>query len=207
MPLPISGQVGPAATNAQDGAQLPIRQGHTGEVILQELHGRYFETMARGAVYSAANQSAQAVSVALATTYTGLLLYNPIGSGVMLVPNKVKFAHTVAPAAIAAIGLISGLQTSAPTGLTALTVRSNQIGNQAGGKGLAYSAATIATPVWHQMLQDGFTAAALPAPTLVTDLEGVIGILPGGFLAIGALTAVTGFASMAWEEVPYNPQG
>lgn len=201
------GQVGPSGTNAADGSQVPFRQGHTGEGIVQLLHGAYFESMARGAIYSAANQAAQAVSVALATTYTGLLLYNPLGSGVMLVPNKVKFAHSVAPAAIAAIGLISGVQTAAPTGTTALTVRSNQIGNAGAGKGVAFSAATIATPVWHQMLRDGFTAAALPAPTPIDDLEGLIGILPGGFLAIGALTAVTGLASMAWEELPYNAQG
>lgn len=207
MPMPVSGQVGPAAANAADGATLPLRQGHTGEGIVQTLHGAYFESMARGAIFSAANQGAQAVSVALATTYTGFLLYNPLGSGVMLVPNKVKFAHSVAPAAIAAIGLISGVQAAAPTGLTALTVRSNQIGNAGAGKGLVYSAATIATPVWHLQLRDGFTAAALPAPTAESDLDGAIGILPGGFLAIGALTAVTGLASMTWEEVPYNPQG
>jgi hypothetical protein len=108
---------------------IELRVGHTGEAIVQELHGRYFETMARGALFSAANPAAQAVSVALATTYTGLMLYNPIGSGVMLVPNKVKFALSVAPAAIATLGLISGVQTVAPTGTTALIVRSNQVGN------------------------------------------------------------------------------
>lgn len=204
--LQTAGQVGPV-TNAQDGASTPYRQGHTGEVIVQTLHGAYFESVARGAMYSAANPAAQAVSVALATTYTGLLLYNPLGSGVMLVPNKVKFALSVAPAGIATLGLISGIQAAAPTGLTALIVRSNQVGNSGAGKGLAYSAATIATPVWHQQLSDGFTAAALPAPTPPVDLDGLIAILPGGFIAIGALTAVTGLGSIAWEEVPYNPQG
>lgn len=207
MGMPVSGQVGPVATNAGDGSQVPIRLGHTGESVVQQLHGRYAETMMRGAVYSAANQAAQAVSVALSTTYTGLMLYNPLGSGVILVPLKVKYALSVAPAAIATLGLISGVQTSAPTGLTALTVRSNQIGNATSGKGLAYSAATIATPVWHQQMFDGFTAAALPNPVGVLDLEGMIGILPGGFLAVGALTAVTGLGSIAWEELPYNVQG
>lgn len=207
MGMPIEIQVGPVAVNAGDGAKVAARGGHTGEVIVQTLHGAYFESMARGLMYSAANQAAKAVSVALATTYTGLLLYNPIGSGVMLVPNKIKFALSVAPAGIATLGLISGFQTTPPTGLTALTVRSNQVGNSASGKGVVYSDATIATPVWHQQLSDGFTAAALPAPTPPTDLDGLIGILPGGFLAIGALTAVTGLGSIAWEEVPYNAQG
>lgn len=202
----VTGNVGPglAADGAQNG---PLRQGHTFELIVQELHGRYAEAMARGLIFSAANPAAQAVSAALATTYTGLLLYNPLGSGKILVPLKVKFALSVAPAAIATLGLISGVQAAAPTGLTALIARSNQIGNAGTPVGLAYSAATIATPVWHQQLLDGFTAAALPAPTQPVDLEGMIGILPGGFLAIGALTAVTGLGSIAWEELPYYTQG
>lgn len=207
MPLPIAGQVGPSAVNAQDGANIEFRQGHTGEMIMQQLHGRYFESMARGAMFNAANQAAQAVSANLATTYTGLLLYNPLGSGMMLVLNKHKLALTVAPAATASIGLIAGVQTTAPTGTTAVPVRSNQIGNSKTGVGIAYSAATIATPVWLTDAVDGFTAAALPSPSPMMDLEGSVGILPGGFVAMGALTAVTGLAFMFWEEVPYNPQG
>ena len=135
------------------------------------------------------------------------MLYNPIGSGAMLVLNKHKFALTVAPAAAASIGLISGFQTAAPTGLTAVPVRSNQIGNAKTGAGVAYSAATIAAPVWLTDAVDAFTAAALPAPSPIIDLEGAIGILPGGFVAFGALTAVTGLGFMFWEEVAFNPQG
>lgn len=207
MPLPIAGQVGPSALNAQDGANVEFRQGHTGEMVTQQLHGRYFEAMARGLLYNAANQAAQAVSANLATTYTGLMLYNPLGSGTMLVLNKHKFALTVAPAATASIGLISGVQTAAPTGTTAVPVRSNQIGNSKTGVALAYSAATIATPVWLTDAVDGFTAAALPSPSPIVDLEGSVGVLPGGFVAVGALTAVTGLGFFFWEEVPYNLQG
>jgi hypothetical protein len=64
------------------------------------------------------------------------------------------------------------------------------------------SAANIATPVWMQQLEDGFTTAALKSPTPPVDLEGAILIKPGGFVAIGALTAVTGLGSIMWEEVP-----
>ena len=200
MQTEITGQVGPQV--AQDGANATARQGKSAELIVQELHGRYFEQVYRGNVYSAANQAAQAVSAALATTYTGLLLYNPIGSSVILSLLKVKFALSAAPAAIATIGLISGFQTAVPTGLTALAVRNNQVGNAQTGVGLAYSAATINTPVWMQQLEDGFTAAALKSPTPPVDLEGSIIIKPGGFVAIGALTAITGLGSIMWEEVP-----
>ena len=207
MPMPIAGQVGPSAVNAQDGANVEFRQGHTGEGIVQQLHGRYFETMARGAMYNVANQAAQAVSANLATSYTGLMLYNPIGSGTMLVLNKHKFALTVAPAASASIGLIAGVQTAAPTATTAVPVRSNQIGNAKTGAGVAFSAATIAAPFWLTDAVDAFTAAALPGPSPIVDLEGSVGILPGGFVAVGALTAVTGLGFMFWEEVPFNVGG
>jgi hypothetical protein len=203
--MPVAqGQVG-VQYNA-DGST-PIqgwRQNRQGDLAVSELHARYFEQGRYGNMYSAANQAAQAVSAALATTYTGLCLYNPVGSGVILVPNKVKFALSVAPAAIATIGLIGGF--AATGGVTAQTTKlvnqSSQIGNASTGKGVALSAATIVTPTWIQQLADGFTAASLPAPGGVWDLEGDFQILPGGFLAVGALTAVTGLGSIVWEEVP-----
>lgn len=207
MPTPIYVQVGPTAQNAGDNTQAAARGGHTGELVIQQLHGRYFETMARGAMYGAANQAAQAVSAGLATTYTGLMLYNPLGSAAMLVLNKHKLALTVAPAAAASVGLIAGVQTTAPTGLTVAPVRSNQIGNSKTGVGVAYSAATIATPFWLTDEVDAFTAAAFPSPSPIVDLEGSVGILPGGFVAIGALTTVTGLGFMFWEEVPLNLAG
>lgn len=187
------------ATPIQGFRQLP-----QGEMAVSELHARYFEQGRYGNMFSAANQAAQAVSAALATTYTGLLLYNPPGSGVILAPNKVKFALSVAPAAIASIGLLAGF--AATGGVTAQTTKlvnqSTQIGNSNVGKGIVLSAATIVTPTWVKQLVDGFTAAALPSPSPVVDLEGAFQILPGGFIALGALTAVTGLASIVWEEVP-----
>lgn len=201
--MDLFGEVGPQATAAADGTPLILRTGRTGEAIVSELHGRYYEQMSRGRMFSAANQAAQAVSVALATTYTGLLLYNPLGSGKILVPNKWKYALSVAPAGIATQGLLCGWAAtggvSAQT--TKLAVQNNQIGNGAPGVGIALSAATIVTPTWLQELTDGFTAAALPAPTVPIDTEGLYGILPGGFIGIGALTAITGLGSVSWEEV------
>ena len=209
MGIQITGQVGPVAANASDGVAVVPRLGHTGELVVQELHGRYVETMARGAMFTAMNQGAQAVSAGVSTTYTGLLIYNPIGSGVLVALNKVKFALSVAPAAIATIGLISGFAATGgvTVGTTATTIASNQVGSAKRSAALAYSAATITTAAWLADLLDGFTAAALPSPTPIIDLEGAYGILPGGYIAIGALTTVTGLGSMSWEELPLNTLG
>jgi hypothetical protein len=205
MTVKIKRDIGPQALSGADSAEINARAGKTGEGIIQQLHGRYYEQSSRSNIYSSANSAAQAVSAALATAYTGIGLYNPVGSGVLLVPLKVKFALSVAPAAIATIGLITAFASTGAvtTATTALIVRSQLIGNSSPGRGLTYSSATITTPVWLMQLVDGFTAAALPAPSPVVDLEGSVAILPGGFVGIGALTAVTGLGSISWEEVPY----
>ena len=171
-----------------------------GDMGVSELHARYFEQGRYGNVISAANQAAQATSVGLATTYTGLLLYNPVGSGVILVPNKITFALTSAAAAVSNVGLIAGF--AATGGVTAQTTKlvnqSSQIGAATAGKGIALSAATIVTPTWAHQFGSTLTTT-VPA---MGDTEGVWQILPGGFLAIGTLTTLTGLGSISWEEVP-----
>lgn len=201
MEVTVNGKVGPV--EILDGTQSEIRLGRTREQVVTDAHPNYYEASSRALSYSGANQAAQAVSVALATTYTGLLLYNPVNSGKVLVPTFVKYALSVAPAAIATIGLITGY--AATGGVTAqttpITPTSNQIGNSGTGAGKVLSAATIVTPTWLMQLADGFTAAALPAPQPPTDIRGLFTILPGGFIGIGALTAVTGLGSISWEEI------
>ena len=97
MKLEIVGHVGPALLNDSCETAL-FRQGRSGETVVQNLHGRYTEIVLREKVFSAAHTAAQAVSAALATAYTGFLLYNPIGSGVILNPLFVKPALNAAPA-------------------------------------------------------------------------------------------------------------
>ena len=198
------GQVG-QQLNANGNVPIQgLRQLPQGDMAVSELHARYFEQGRYGNTLIAANQAAQAVSVGLATTYTGLLLYNPVGSGVMLVPTKLKYSLSAAPAAAANIGLIAGF--AATGGVSAQTTKlinqSSQIGNANIGKGIALAAATIVTPTWVCELVDAFTAVTFPAPTPVIDLEGLFQILPGGFMAIGVSAAITGLGFIAWEEVP-----
>lgn len=199
----LTGQVGLASTNAGDGSQLPLRQGKTGEMIVQTLHGRYYEQVVRGNVYGASNQAAQAVSVALATTYTGLCLSNPIGNNRNLVLLSVGYSLTVAPAAIASIHLIGSSSPSTDvTHTAAVTPRNMLLGNSGTSSARVDSQATIPTPIYLMSLMGGFTAGALPSsPNALFDIGGQVVIAPGGFVAIGALTAVTGFGSFVWEEV------
>ncbi len=200
--LQMAGVVGPQPLS--DGAQAAPRLGRNGEMIVGNLHGRYYEQVMRGNVFGASNQAAQAVSVALNTTYTGLCLSNPHGSGKNLVLLSVGYALSVAPAAIASIHLIGGShQSTGVTHTAAVSPFNMLLGNTASPAAKVDSQATIPTPVYVMSLMGGFTAGALPdSPNALFDIAGQLVIGPGGFIAIGALTAVTGFGSMVWEECP-----
>jgi hypothetical protein len=198
---PIAGLTG--KQQISKGAGNVIRQINDGGISASEWLARYAQGALDGNRFSAANQAAQAVSVALATTYTGLMLFNPVNSGVIVLPDLIKFALTAAPAAPASKGLIWG--TGTLSALTAVPVVNNALGIGAGPQAKAYSAATISTaPAWLQQLEDAFTAAALPSPGPIADLAGGIALLPGSFIAIGALAAITGLGSIQWMEVPYS---
>jgi hypothetical protein len=200
MSIPLVGQVGPQTL--ADGSLVVPRLSREGAMVVQNLHGRYYEQVMRGNVFGASNQAAQAVSVALTTTYTGLCLSNPNGSGKNLVLLSAGYALSVAPVAIASIHLIGGNSSTDVTHTAAVTPRNCLLGNTSAPSAKVDSQATIPTPVYLASLMGGFTAGALPdSPNALFDIAGQFVIGPGGFIAIGALTAVTGFGSFVWEEV------
>lgn len=164
---------------------------------------KYQNAVLSGNTYFASNQTARTWSVALATTHTGLVVSNPTTSGKNLVILKVGFSLSVAPVAIATIGLFTGYSTAGiVTHTTPLTPANCLIGNPV-GKALADEAATlVGTPIWTTPIMGGFTAGALPAgPSSLTDVNGSIIVAPGGYIGIGALTAVLGFGTIIWQEV------
>ena len=189
------------------GAVSPARSERSGGLCAVDCHGRYQEAVLQGQVFSASNVAAQAVSVALATTYTGLCISNPIGNIKNLVILGCQYALTVAPAAIASLHLIAGYSATAnvthTAALAAPGIQNSFIGIGAPSSAKADTQATIVNPTYLIPLGSGFTAAALYATTpLWIDLGGAFILPPGGWIAVGALTAVTGFGGFLWEEVP-----
>ena len=195
---------GVGTTSSTPNTQLSLRSGQLGDLIVSELHGRYYETNYRRNLFGACNQAAQVTTVALATTYTGICLSNTSGNSVNLVLNKIGIALSVAPAAIAPLALMGGASGTAVAHTTPLTPFSNFIGVGAAPSGKVDAAATLPiTPTLLMPLMGGFTAAALPGvgPSLI-DIEGGLIIPPGSFVALYSLTAVTGIFGFFWEEVP-----
>lgn len=192
--------------NAAEGAETTLAADRLGSLLTSDGAPRYYNMAKAGLVFQAHNVAAQAVSVALATTYTGLVLCNPNNSGKNLVVLGANYALSVAPAAIASLHLITGYSTTDVTHTTPLAAPGIQNAIVGGGQASVAkvdSAATISTPTYRMAMGSGFTAAALYATTPSwIDIGGQIILPPGAFVAWGALTAVTGFGAFTWAELP-----
>ena len=208
----IQNQVGPVAGQSSIGAgtQVVQRAGQMGDVIVSELQARYYEnTYRRNKFYGSNGATPSITTVALATTYTGLCIYNPAGSTVNLVLDKVGYSFLVAFAAAATIGLMVGY---APAGIVTAAAAaspgaSSFIGLGAAPQGkVALSATLVGTPTLHTVFGEGLTGAitTVPEGMQILDLEGSIILPPGAYAAIYTSTA-SGAASLAasfqWTEV------
>ena len=209
MALPINGQVGGSAAQAvgTNPTNLALRIGSTSELIVDELHGRYYETTVRKAMFSGANLTGITTTAAFATTYTGMCLSNPIGSTVNLVLTKVTYAPVVAQTAALVMGIMTGYSASVNvTHTTPLVPLSNFVGQPA-GTGLIDSSATLPVAPTRLILLGTLTTGAITQTLLngsVTDMEGSVVIPPGGYAAIytSAASVASSLAfGMMWEEV------
>ena len=208
--MELMGVVGPAATNPALAVGNPanIRLGKLGEMVMQELHGRYYETGYQKMLFSGANQAATATTAAFATTYTGFCLSNPIGSNVNLVINKVGFASIVAQTSPLAFGVMTGF--SAGTAVIHTTPgvpSSSYVGVGPTGVGLLDTACTLpVAPTLRQLLGTIDTGATTVATvdSCMYDLEGSVILAPGAYAAIytsSASVATSILASFSWEEI------
>jgi hypothetical protein len=199
----VYGRVGPQ-TPGGDGTYYPLRLSKTGELVISGAHGKYAEAGRRGKLFGAANQAATTTTVGLATTYTGLVISNPAGSGVNLEILQVGVGLAAAPAAPSTIGLLAGWLAAGITAHTTPLTPFNEKFDLAAGLAKADAAATlVGTPTLVEVLMGGFTAATLPSvgPALI-DVAGGIIVPPGGYCGIYTSTVASIFGSFTWEEVP-----
>ena len=182
------------------------RVGNQNDRIVSQLHGKMYEQTLRLNTFFAANQGAKAISVALTTTYTGLCLSNPAGNTKNLVPRFVSIGVSVHQVALAAMGILGGYAVGGVvTHTSALTTYSCMLGNGQAAVGLADDEATIVgTPlvIMPFVSTDIVTTGTPGKGTSVMDLDGAIIVPPGAYIAVYALTAVTGLFGITWEEVP-----
>lgn len=196
-----------------DGTVNPIRGAKDGSLIVASGRGDYEEATLRGTVFQAANQGpgGTTTTVALATTYTGLVISNPAGSSVNLVMLQCGVGVVGAPAALSTIGLLAGFAAAGVvTHTTPLVPLSGFLNTTvATGQGKADAAATLAgTPIlWMPLGVTPITGAtAQPInPTVVLnvyDFKGSLVLPPGAYVAIYTSTVLSIIGGFTWREVP-----
>lgn len=187
--------------NLTDGLVAKSRGGRQAEQLVSELHGRYYEQTFRENMFSVCNQAAVTTSTSLNTTFTGLAVANPTGSGYNLVINK----FTCAQFAVGAAAVV-GISVGAGAAAGSLTIRNRKFGGRS-SIATASAGATIAAPIL--MVTAGSVGSVATTgyglqPAVVLDLEGSLIIQPGFFVASDTSIATTTalIFSFCWEEVP-----
>jgi len=212
--MPINQNVvGPIAA-ASANAVVNTRAGQLGDLIVSELHGRYYETTYRGNSFALSVATAAAV-----TAYTGgaagtpmIALFNPSGSGRNAALTKASIGNVAAASGAGTVtfGLYFGT-TAAITQATTTTPWSMLTLLQSGSvmTGFRNVALTSGSAANNVIPIASYYWATAAGAALVTggpiDLEGSVIIPPGSYVALGgssALTSATWIGSLQWEEVP-----
>jgi len=203
----MTGSVKVGPVSAADNTSTSFRGTKQGALVTSSTYGKYYDLASRGLMFSAANVTAQATSVGLTTTYTGLCIYNPASSGKNLVMLGYQYAIQVGEVAIAPQFLIAGFSAAGvvthTAALAAPGIMNCLINGTNGSAAGADTQATIVNPFYLMPVRSGFTAGALGGPGMasIIDLEGRYVIPPGGWIANGSYTATTGLAGFTWTEV------
>ena len=163
----------------------------------------------QGLVFTAANTAAKSV-IAVTTAMTGVILYNPAGSGKKLVLLHAGWVWTTAPAAVHNIGLaLASPHVTVPSSLTAIgsgVLAADGSGNAGQSVARAYDAATLpVAPViqrWSFGATYGSGVGESPA-ALIDYIDGALILVPGAVMTFAAVTTTAvGMGSIAWAEVP-----
>jgi hypothetical protein len=195
----------PNIVQTLEGVQLAQRGGKAGDTLISEFHGRYYEQVARGNVFIAASQAVATTTVGLATTYTGLSLANPVGSGktvsILIASVMQSVIQATQPEAYS---LATGFNASTDvTHTTPVVPRCALVGSGATPVGKADSSSTLPTAPFYSLFL-GQTASATTQPgTIIADIGGAITLLPGGYVifATPAQASVAGlWFGLIWEE-------
>jgi len=185
----------------------PVRSEESGSLVVSQAHGAYFEAAKRGVVFTAHSQTGCVWTVGLATTYTGVAVSNPLGSGKNLSILAAGFQEVVQPAGIQAAWLAGGYSTTAVTH-SVPGVPVNMLLGGAIGVGKFDTDATLpVAPSILIPLTVGKISAVLStsAGPILTHVKGLVCVPPGGFVIVAAFTvgaAVGQYGCIVWEEVP-----
>ncbi len=185
------------------GVGLPVLVDSSGKLITVD---DFAQAALEGNCFYGTNQTGCVWTVELATTYTGLCVSNPIGSGKILKIHFAGYSEIVAPTGINDAWLAGGYHASTDVVAgVAGTARNLRLGG-AVGTGKVWTGATLpVAPTYILPIQTGHTAAALSGGSpCLQRIGGIISVPAGGFVIIACFTigvAVGAKGAILWEEI------
>ena len=217
----IQGQVGAPAQSFGPNSTPNIRQGQMGDIIVSELHGKWYESAYRGNLYSVGMTSTalSANTITLVAATTPIIgLWNPLTSTVNCVLAKAKCLITSASSnAIAPGAFVWATSTNNGAISTGLVPLNRKTLAQAGSQAKGFNISTALTGLTNNLVIQnaaGFGTlvcgqGAIPTTTFsgdaIEEFDGGLIVPPGGVIALINTTSTTtvSVASMLmWEEVP-----
>jgi hypothetical protein len=178
----------------------------------------YAELMLNGQIYVGSTAAAGVLVTAYNSTSPVWGVWNPLGSGVMMIPLHIKMGVATANVpAVSALGITwlanAGSEVGTGSQITAWTDAAPvnlKLGvGQPSRVRFTPSGATLATAPVHLMSIANSQQATTTAGNLQwvhDDFEGHLGIPPGNFVGIGGSAAPgqTWQVTMCWVEIPYT---
>lgn len=184
------------------GLGLPVLVDSDGKLITVPGGGRLADAAINGRLFSVANQAKVAVTAALATTWTGLGVANPTGSGKLLVLHEFGWSTDVVNPAEGVVGLMTATDTGFAQNLAARCARNGY------ATSVAYcdDGATISTPVLERICgstMEGAISTVVQNNVNIYRIDGSIVLAPGR--SILTYHSIGGTASLlfhfVWEEI------
>ena len=209
----------PSSAATADGATATANFGRANDLIVSELHGKYFQQCYRGNLFYSSTASTGVVlpiSTTLTPTYS---LWNPSGSGKLLVPVVCYLGWTSTTAALGEIVWMattnagSGISSTAPfvafgTGTPVNgnlgSGKSSQMRVANGGTTTLVAASTFYRSTGWSITATTAATATGPGWTWRDDFDGSSVVPPGNAIHIMATTAIAIAATITtiWEEIP-----
>lgn len=215
----LQGLVMPPPSQSQPDGITPVSlmQGKQTDLIVSELHGKYFTQCYRGNVYDYGTPLAGVTLTTTGSTVQTFGIFNPAGSNRLIVPTKCRMGvvgatlAVDAPAWCVSTGLGTGIAGTSPltaaTYVTAMNARTDILGSV--GVGRVFSTITLAAaPSIKRYFGTSWGAPlATTAATfgmMVDEFDGDTIVGPGTALILACPTAPGGALnlSLTWVEVP-----
>ena len=218
----FQGQVlDPSAGGSPDGSSNTITLGRANEMLVAELHGKYFEQCYRGNVFYASTATTGVVIPISSTLTPVYTIWNPAGSGKLCVPIVTLIGWTATTAALGSYVWMATTKTgdtaSTIAPITAFTtpatpinafLGSGKVSQMRFGNGATtitlVAAASFYRETGCQILVTTAASSTAPGWTWRDDWDGSGIIPPGNAIHLMAATAIltTVTVTTVYEEVP-----